>query len=108
VPSAGATPAPTVPTASTTGVVTYNDTIGLLFKDRCGSCHGAGALGGLNLTTYATAMTGGKSGPVIVPDDLENSLLIKKQSGTTPHFGQLKPSELQLVTDWIKAGAPEK
>jgi mono/diheme cytochrome c family protein len=105
VPSADATPAPA---ASTTGAATYDATIGPLFKDRCGSCHGAGALAGLNLTTYATALKGGKDGAVIVPGDLAGSLLIKKQSGATPHFGQLKPSELQLVTDWIKAGAPEK
>ncbi len=104
-PSTDATPAPAV---STTGAATYDATIGPLFKDRCGSCHGAGALAGLNLTTYATALKGGKDGTVIVPGDPDSSLLIKKQSGATPHFGQLKPSELQLVTDWIKAGALEK
>jgi len=65
-------------------------------------------LAGLNLTTYATAMKGGKDGAVIVPGDPDGSLLIKKQTGTTPHFGQLSASELQTVTDWIKAGAPEK
>jgi hypothetical protein len=102
----GATPAPNA--GATPVAVTYNDTIAPLFKERCGSCHGAGALAGLNLTTYATAMKGGKDGAVIMPGDPEGSLLIKKQTGTTPHFGQLKPSELQLVTDWIKAGAPEK
>jgi hypothetical protein len=62
----------------------------------------------LNLTTYAAAMKGGNNGPVIVPGDPASSLLIEKQSGATPHFGQLSPSELQLVTDWIKAGAPDK
>jgi cytochrome c len=102
VPSANATPVPT-PAA---GALTYNDTIGPLFKERCSSCHGSGALGGLNLTTYATAMKGGKDGVVIVPGDPANSLLIKKQS--TQHFGQLSASQLQLVTDWIKAGAPEQ
>jgi hypothetical protein len=104
VPSADATPV----AASPAGALTYNDTIGPLFKDRCGSCHGTGALAGLNLTTYATAMKGGKDGVVIVPGDPANSLLIQKQSGSTAHFGQLKPSELQLVTDWIKAGVPER
>jgi mono/diheme cytochrome c family protein len=79
-----------------------------LFKERCGSCHGAGALAGLNLTTYATATKGGKDGPVIMPGDPEGSVLIKKQSSATPHFGQLSASELQLVTEWIKAGAPEQ
>jgi nitrate/TMAO reductase-like tetraheme cytochrome c subunit len=104
-PSTDATPTPAV---STTGALTYNATIGPLFKDRCGSCHGSGALAGLNLTTYATAIKGGKDGPVIVPGDPDNSLLIQKQSGATPHFGQLSASELQLVTGWIKAGAPEQ
>jgi mono/diheme cytochrome c family protein len=88
--------------------VTYNGTLGPLFKDRCGSCHGAGALAGLNLTTYADAMKGSQNGAVVVPGDPEGSLLIKQQSGATPHFGQLSASELQLVTEWIKGGAPEK
>ena len=65
-------------------------------------------MAGLNLTTYATALKGGKDGAVIVPGDPANSLLVKKQSGSTPHFGQLSASELQLVIEWIKAGAPEK
>jgi cytochrome c5 len=90
------------------GAPTYDGNIGAIFKDRCSACHGSGALAGLNLLTYATAMKGGKDGPVIVPGDPAGSLLIKKQSAAQPHFGQLKPSELQLVTDWIKAGAPEK
>ncbi len=87
---------------------TYDGAIGAIFKDRCGACHGSGALAGLNLTTYAATLKGGKDGPVIVPGDPAGSLLIKKQSGAQPHFGQLKPSELQLVTDWIKTGALEK
>ena len=65
-------------------------------------------MAGLNLLTYATAMKGGQDGPVIVAGDPVASLLIKKQSGDTPHFGQLSLTELQQVTDWIKAGAPEK
>ena len=101
-PVAGATP------PAATGPATYDATIGPLFNERCGACHGSGALAGLNLTTYAATMKGGKDGAVIVSGDPEGSALIKKQSGATPHFGQLKPSELQLVTDWIKAGAPEK
>ena len=103
-PSADATPAPAV----VTGPATYDAAIGPLFQERCGSCHGSGALAGLNLTTYASTMKGGKDGPVIVPGDPDNSLLIQKQTGATAHFGQLSASELQLVTDWIKAGASEK
>ena len=38
----------------------------------------------------------------------ENSLLVQKQSGEQPHFGQLSPEELDLVIQWITSGAPEK
>ncbi len=63
---------------------------------------------GLDLTTYAAAMAGSQNGPVIIPGDSENSLVIQKQTAEPPHFGQFSPEELELVTQWIGAGAPEK
>jgi hypothetical protein len=62
----------------------------------------------LNLTTYQTALTGSVNGAVIIPGNPDGSLLVQKQSGDQPHFGQLSPEELKLVIDWILAGAPEK
>ncbi len=105
------TPAPTLavtPAPISSGKLTYDDTIGSIFQAKCSACHNDGAMAGLNLLTYATAMKGGQDGAVIVAGDPAASLLIKKQSGDTPHFGQLSLTELQQVTDWIKAGAPEK
>ena len=101
---------PPTPTSSapTGGPLTYDDTIGPIFDARCGKCHGTGGMLGLNLTTYKTALAGSVNGPVIIPGDPDNSLLVKKQKGAQPHFGQLTPEELQVVIDWIKAGAPEK
>jgi hypothetical protein len=61
----------------------------------------------LNLSTHADAMKGGASGPVIVPGDAENSLLVQKQQAGG-HPGQLTPEELAQVIEWINAGAPEK
>jgi mono/diheme cytochrome c family protein len=87
--------------------VTWDAAIGPLLTTRCGSCHGEAGIQGLNLTTYATAMAGGASGPVIVPGDPQASLLVQKQSGEQPHFGQLSPDELEMMIDWIEAGAPE-
>ncbi len=107
IPIPGATTTPT-PAALSGGTPTYDGNINAIFTERCSKCHGAAALADLNLTTYATAMKGGKDGPVIVPGDPDNSLLVKKQSGTVQHFAQLLPTELQLVIAWIKAGAPEK
>ena len=76
---------------------------------RCGSCHGAtGSLQGLNLTSYQAVLQGGSSGPAISPGDPDNSLLILKQTGEQNHFGQLSADELDMVSQWIAAGAPEK
>jgi hypothetical protein len=101
-------PAPTPTTINLGGDLTYDATVGPLFQSRCGSCHGENGIGGLNLTTYQTTMEGGVNGPVIIPNDANGSLLVQKQSGEQPHFGQLTPEELSLVIDWINAGAPEK
>ena len=100
-------PTPTPMPASQEGNITYDDAVGPLFQTRCGSCHGDGGIQGLNLTTYAGVMAGSDNGPVIVPGEPDQSLLIKKQTADTPHFSQLSPQELDLVSCWIKAGAPE-
>jgi hypothetical protein len=52
-------------------------------------------------------MEGGTSGPVILLGDPEGSLLVQRQSGDEAHFGQLSAEELELVIEWIAAGAPE-
>jgi len=101
-------PTPTPQTLPTGGALTYNDSIGPLFQARCGSCHGENGINGLNLLTYLTALQGSENGAVINPGDAQGSLLVQKQSAAQPHFGQLTPEELQLVMDWINAGAVEK
>jgi hypothetical protein len=97
----GATVAP-VPS----GALTWDDTIGPMLQAKCTTCHGAGALGGLNLSTYEDAIRGGTSGEVILPGDSANSLLVQiQQSGDHPAV--LTPEELAQVIEWIDAGAPE-
>jgi hypothetical protein len=101
-------PQPT-PAALPEGVAaTYEASIGPLLQARCGSCHGETGIKGLNVTTYQSLMKGSESGAVVVPNDPQASLLVQKQSGTLPHFGQLTPEELDLLITWINAGAPEK
>jgi nitrate/TMAO reductase-like tetraheme cytochrome c subunit len=87
--------------------LTYTDVIGPVLEANCGSCHSDGALGGLNLTTYGTLVEGGQSGPVIEPGDVENSLIVQKITGETPHFAQLTDQELDFLRQWIEIGAPE-
>ncbi len=106
------TPLPTlVPTNTPEPVAedpTWENSVGLLLSDRCSSCHGTLAkLSGLDLSSYEEAMKGGDSGVVIVPGDPENSLLIAVQEAGG-HPGQLAPQEIDVLSQWIKAGALEK
>ncbi len=89
------------------GALTFDGTIGPLLALRCTSCHGVGGIQGLDLTTYEATMAGGDGGPAVIPGDPENSLLISKQTGEQAHFGQFNTEELDVVTEWILAGAPE-
>lgn len=84
------------------GSPTYTGNIGPMLAERCGGCHGG--LAGLTMTDYDSLMAGSDSGPVILPSDPENSRLVQVQRGE--HFAQLNPSELDLVIEWIAAGAP--
>ena len=94
-------------TPAVASALTWDNSIGSLFQTKCAACHGAGALGGLNLSTYSDAMQGGVSGPVIIPGDGANSLLVTKQQAGG-HPGQLTPEEIAQVIEWIDAGALEK
>ncbi len=64
-------------------------------------------MAGLNLSTYADAIKGASTGPVIVPGDAANSLIVQKQQAGG-HPGQLTPDEIAQLVEWINAGAPEK
>lgn len=100
---------PTQPVASTeqpASAPTWEDSIGALLQSKCGTCHGEAATAGLNLSTYADALKGGNSGPVIVPGDSDNSLLVIKQLAGG-HPGQLAPDEILQIINWINAGANE-
>jgi nitrate/TMAO reductase-like tetraheme cytochrome c subunit len=100
------TPEPVSTPAPVVGDPTYIANIAPIFNAKCVMCHGTTAAGGLNLTSYASIMAGGKDGPVIILNDSANSLLVKVQS--EKHFANLSPEELLLVEQWIDAGAPEQ
>ncbi|HLA98060.1 MAG TPA: cytochrome b/b6 domain-containing protein [Anaerolineales bacterium] len=78
-----------------------------LFRNRCGTCHGFTAVGGLSLADYQSALQGGDSGPGIVSGDPEASTVVTVQSAGN-HPGQLTLDELEQVIEWIAAGAAEK
>jgi hypothetical protein len=98
-------PEVTVPTLA--GDPTFVNYVGPLFAVKCSACHGDLASGGLNLSSYETAMKGGKDGVIITAGDSANSLLVQIQS-TGKHFANLTSEELEIIKQWIAAGAPEK
>jgi len=101
-----ATPTPEAEAANS--ALTWDGQIGLLFADKCTTCHGSLASGGLVLSTYAEALNGGTSGPFFVAGDSANSLIITKfESGGHP-YAELTSEELALIAEWINAGGLEK
>jgi hypothetical protein len=54
-------------------------------------------------------MSSGDNAPVIIPGDVENSLLAQYLLGTNgdfmPPIGSMPENEIQAILDWIAAGA---
>ncbi len=100
------TPPPTPTPAPVVGTPTFDANIGPLLAAKCTVCHGINASAGLNFTTYSATMKGSENGPVILAGDSLGSKLVQVQSGT--HFARFSSDELDLVKQWIDAGAPEK
>jgi len=106
----GAGGAPSASGSSAGGAVSYSSDVLPIFQSRCTSCHGSGRVsGGLNLTSYASLMSGSQHGAVIVPGDPNASRLVQMVvQGNMPKRGPLLlNSQIQTISDWVKAGAPD-
>ena len=94
----------------------YERKIRPLFAEHCGKCHSADAAankklkGGLRLDSRDGVLTGGDSGPALVPHKPADSLLVKalKYDGEVkmPPAGKLPDAAVADVEAWIKMGAP--
>lgn len=100
-------PEPVAEVPALEGPPTFENYVGPLLALKCTGCHGELATGGLNMLTYADLMKGGSNGPVIVPGNAADSILFQIQSAGG-HFANLAPEELEILKQWIEAGAPEK
>jgi mono/diheme cytochrome c family protein len=81
-----------------------------LLSANCFECHGPKKQkGGLRLDSRAALLTGGDSGPAIVPGKPEASLLIMAINyAATPQMppkGKLKANQIAALTTWIQQGA---
>ena len=86
-----------------------------LLKERCFECHSheAGKMkGGLSLDSKSGWVTGGDSGPAIVPGKPDESLLIQAiryqdEEYEMPPKKQLSDAEIEILVNWVKRGAPD-
>lgn len=81
-----------------------------LFIRRCLECHDAEKhSGGLRLDSRQGVLTGGESGPAIVPFKVEDSLMmsaVKREGGLEmPPKEKLTAAEVGILAEWIKTGA---
>jgi len=84
-----------------------------LLAAQCFSCHSSKSkmtFGGLKMDQRASFFQGGQSGVVVVPGKPDASRLIEavRYAGALkmPPSGKLKPEQIEILTEWVKIGAP--
>lgn len=88
--------------------VSFANDILPIFESRCANCHGGNEIEeGLILLTHADVLAGSDNGPVVIPGDAANSLLVELvATQEMPKRGpKLTPPQVQLITDWVNQGA---
>jgi WD40 repeat protein len=82
-----------------------------VFRKYCLDCHAQGVkMGSLDLETIQGIKTGGNHGQIIVPGNAEESRLYLMSAGKKQPFmpmdgRSLAPAELDIIKNWINAGA---
>jgi mono/diheme cytochrome c family protein len=97
--------------AARTPVESFEKLVRPVLSANCFTCHGPEKQkGGLRLDSRAAMLTGGDSGPAIVPGHAEQSLLIKAihyaDEPRMPPKGRLSAEAIAALTAWIQQGAP--
>lgn len=81
-----------------------------VISSNCLNCHSAAKMGGLQLDSREHVLTGGNSGPAIVPGKPEESLLIRAVAHTherlkMPPQHKLTDQQIADLKAWVEAGA---
>jgi len=89
--------------------VNFADHVAPLMKARCAACHtGEKAQGKLDVNSAAAILRGGNSGAAVKPRRTPDSLLLAKitTGQMPPGPAKLSAAEVDVVRQWIDAGAP--
>jgi cytochrome c5 len=81
-------------------------------QQKCQLCHNSSiALGAFDASSYEAVMKGNDDGPVVVAGDVTKSLLAQVLQGANGKFmppaGALPKEDIQVILDWIAAGAKD-
>src|SRR5436190_5224795 len=99
-----------LPAAATASAEFFEAKVRPVLAANCYDCHTDQQFGGLRLDSREAMLTGGASGPAIVPGAPDKSLLIRavRQTNDTlkmPKGGRLRPDEVDALVEWVRAGA---
>ena len=88
----------------------FEEKIRPLLAEHCYACHTQSATGGLRLDSRMAMLRGGKTGPAIVPNQPNASLLLQAVSHANPKLqmppgGKLTEAQIADLRKWIAAGA---
>lgn len=81
-----------------------------ILEANCQRCHGTTrADAGLDLSSYAGVMASSRGGPIVTPGSAGNSLLVQViATGRMPRgASKLSDADIQTISDWVDAGAPD-
>ncbi|MEX2112664.1 MAG: PSD1 and planctomycete cytochrome C domain-containing protein, partial [Pirellulales bacterium] len=106
-----AEPADNMPVDSAAAIELFEKHVRPLLVDRCLECHAAKAEGDFRLDSREGMLSGGFSGPAVVPGDAGASLLVKAVRHVDdelkmPPDGKLADDAIAPLADWISRGAP--
>ena len=92
---------------TTAAEIDFDQHVAALIARRCLQCHrGEEAEAKLDLSRHERVLTGGESGPALVPGNLEDSLIWQRVSaGEMPQDNPLPADERKLLRQWIVGGA---
>ena len=91
--------------------VSFSSDVMPIFEADCAACHGN--FGGWDASSYTAVIESGDNGPAVIPGDAENSLLAQKLLDTQevgdkmPPMGTIEEADIQVILDWIAAGAQD-
>lgn len=92
--------------------VSFEQEVAPIIKDKCLGCHGTEqASGQLRMDTYANMGRGGQNGPLLIPRNPRQSLMLARimtddpQAQMPKRGGKLSDEQINIIGRWIVGGA---